>query len=527
MWKSIVNFFKAIDAGLIAIEDYFDYRVKTGKWIGDVKDISQNTNTNSNATLHKLRRGKITRLFFLSLLHVWNKLVRIAAIEIAAELTIDAIIILRRFFFQIIVFLQISFLSIVILFNLFTNAPIIFFISLFPILFFNSLLLSALYYIIQGDKKEAKPTITYAFQVSFQVFSKLCALILIHVVTSLVLIAAFSIAATFYSYVFTFIRFTWENSFGYWIIIVPLFFILLTALFTLHIVTCQAYFIVLFERKNIPFAIRKSIAMLREHLSWFSFFYLLLLLIFMHISYWISIIFFPLGFIASIFLLGQASLHLSFLLRRRFAHSHILSSENISKDDKMLLTFFMIFGLVTYIATAGLTIKEHPFIINSIDQFQKDFIVSQQLKTYTNPKYGYSIDYPQTWTVHEEHDNSVTIYNNITQTTIGGIFVSIKALPFSEFDFNKLYDARSGLSSYETLEKNITIKVNNLVIDYRYPAVKYTYLKSGDPLNEYSINYLIHKDDLMYVVSFITYDKEIQGENINLFETMINSLRFN
>ena len=157
---------------------------------------------------------------------------------------------------------------------------------------------------------------------------------------------------------------------------------------------------------------------------------------------------------------------------------------------------------------------------------QKEFIVSQQLKTFTTTKYGYSIDYPQAWAIHEEHDKSITIYNNSTQTTIGGIFVNIKTLPFSKFDFDKLYNARSGLSSYETLQKDITIKVSNLVIDDRYPAVSYTYLKPGKPLNEYSINYLVHKDDLMYLISFITYDKEIQGENINLFKTMINSLRF-
>jgi hypothetical protein len=526
MWRYIVNFFKAINTGLNAIEEYFDYRIKTGQWVGDVKDLSQDTNKNSNTTLHKLRRGRIIRIFFLSLLHVWNKLVRIAVIEKAAEITIDSVIILRQSFVQTFVFLQISFLSIIILFNLFINAPVIFFISFFPVLLFNSLLLSALYYLIQDEKKRTKPTIKNAFQVSFQVFSKHSTLILIHVVTSLVLIAAFTIVATFYSYLFTIIRLSWEDSFGYWVLIIPIFFILLASLFALHIITCQAYFIILFEGKSIFYSIKKSMSMLKEYLSWFSFFYLLLSLIFVHISYWISVIFFPLGFIASIFLFGQALFLLSFLLRRRFAHSHIVPSENTSTDDKMLLTFFMIFGLATYVATAVLTVKEHLFIINSINQLQREFIVSQQLKTYTNSKYGFSIDYPQVWTVHEENDNSITIYNNSTQTTIGGVFMNIKALPYSEFDFSKLYNARSGLSAYETLQKDITIKINNLVIDYKYPAVRYTHLKSGEPLNEYSINYLIHKDDLMYEVSFVTYDKEIQGENINLFETMIDSLKF-
>src|SRR5690242_1866135 len=100
MWKAIVNFFKAIDRGLINVEDYFDYRVKTGKWVGDVKDISQDTHKGSFFFLHRFQRSRPVRIFVLFSIHVWHQLLRYPAVEKSSNLVTDAFFIIKSVFIE-------------------------------------------------------------------------------------------------------------------------------------------------------------------------------------------------------------------------------------------------------------------------------------------------------------------------------------------------------------------------------------------------------------------------------------------
>jgi hypothetical protein len=519
------KFFRAIDDFFIAIEDYFDYRVKTGKWLGDVKGLSEKSGEKQHEIAHRTARSRTVRLFILYRSKVWNRLLQIAAIEKASAIVVDGYQIIKRFFIEVVIILLLTLLSSIILFNLFINSPLMFFISFFPSIFINLFLLSALYCQIEERQKNKSATIFDGLRIAIRLLPNLSAICLIHIVTNLFLVADFFMFATFYSSGFTYLRFSWDNAFLYWIIIAPLFILLLTVLFYLAIITYQSYFILILEKKNIIYSFKKSLELVRKHNNWFFFFYLSFSLLSFHITYWLSLSFFPIGFILGLFFFGQGFFFLSYLLQRKFPYINTPTSSTISLENKILAIIFIGYGLGTYIATSALSINNHASILNFADRAQKE-LASQQLKTYTNTYYGYMIDYPGGWTIDEGEDKSITIYNNFTQTVAGGVLVRISALPFSEIDFNKFYNARAGLLSYDTLDKDVKIKVDNLAVQDKYPAVKYTYLKPGKTNNEYTINYLIHKDDLMYDITFLTKDKNVQGDNADLFQKMIDSFKF-
>lgn len=525
MWKAIASFFTAIDNFLISIEDYFDNRVKTGQWTGDVQELNEKTGKKSISTIHKVQRSRTTRFFVKVVTIVWSKMVQIPAIEITASLVIDAYYIIKESYLFIIIAIQISFLTCVFLFNLFISSPLLSFIFFFPILFLNSFLFATLYWHIDKKSKDPSVSIRQSFAVSLQAFSDLSLIILIHILTSVTFIVVFFLMALFYSYVFTILKIVWDEAFAYWVIIIPLLLILLTVLFILALISYQAYFMALFERKGVIFSLRKSVGLIKEHSTWFTFFYLLFCLSAFQIMYWVSLTFFPLGFIASIFTFSQIFLFIGFVLRRKYIANFTFPDTSSSIQQKTLLSFSLLCGFLAYVATSVFIITQHTSIISSLDKIHKKYAILQELTTYTNSKYGYTLDYPKNWTISEENPDLVTMYNNETLTANGGIWITIRILPFSEIDFNDLFSKRAGLASYEIESQNITTKISNLLIQDMYPAVKYSTIraaKQGKP-TEYSINYLIHKNDTMISISFTTRDRNIQGDNLDLFETIINS----
>ncbi len=194
-------------------------------------------------------------------------------------------------------------------------------------------------------------------------------------------------------------------------------------------------------------------------------------------------------------------------------------------NAKQIFIIVTLFGLVNYVLVSNVITTQFNYITSSVEKVRNDYFSSEKLAVYSNPVYGFSVGYPQNWSMYEWRGSSVTFYNNYTGTLAGGIWMNISVSPYIERDFQRLYNVRPGLVSLDNKTQDVTTKVTNITVD-EYRGVNYTYFKKAEPYSEYQTHYLVHNNQYVFDIKFTTLDKDVEGNNTDLFEKIVASFIF-
>ena len=521
----MANPFKIIDNFLQVCEDYFDFRIKTGQAVGDVKVLSgeseQYTQRETKIYFHRIRRPILA---FIR--PIWSKLVLIPLVQDIADLIVDTYNLMTSNYTALFIILSVSFPSFILLYNLFIKSPVPFFIWLLPIILYTTICFSALYSYMYKKSKGEKSSLISNFFSALRSFPTTAILILTHMFTIFIFINLFLVFTFFLSYFYDLIGYDWTNSFSYWYLAIFSFLLALFTIFIFNIVFYQAYFFTILEKNNLSLSLSKAWALVKNYYFKFIFLGLIFTILFFYIIYSATIAYFPGGLIVSLFCFYSGTIFFHFVLRRKFNKDVVVATDSKQRNIPLIIGI-LIFGFATYILASIVAARQHQTIINLVDTIQEQSYIAQQLQTYTNKEEGYTIEYPKPWSLYEEKDNTITFYNNYTNSHVGGIFLTIKISPFAESNFYQLYNIRPGLAKYDTLNKDVTFKTYNFSIQ-KYEGVKYTYYKA-DPPNDtiYETHYLVHKGDKQYDIAFKTFDKNVEGDNLRLFDRISESFKFN
>jgi len=223
-------------------------------------------------------------------------------------------------------------------------------------------------------------------------------------------------------------------------------------------------------------------------------------------------------------LLGQIFMLLTYLLRNIFL-SEKVSEEKLSQNLQYGFYLSFLIGIVTYFLGSALFIQQHSNIQEFLWQEEQKSVLASELTQYQDKEYNYSINYPKSWTVYRWEDNTVSLYNNYSGSNEGGIWINISVRSDHNANFDILRSSRPGLIEYNTGTQSIMTKVSDITIQ-GYPGVKYTYSLPRNPAPQYQIHYLIQKDEHVYDIVFLTTSKAVQGNNLELFETIFSSFTF-
>lgn len=164
-------------------------------------------------------------------------------------------------------------------------------------------------------------------------------------------------------------------------------------------------------------------------------------------------------------------------------------------------------------------------LMQFITRVQQDRVIAQELTTYTNDDYNYAINYPRSWTIYTWQPNVTTLFDNNTGTFIGGIWVDITVSYVRQTNFHILSTTKNGTTLPINQTMGLVHKLRDITVGTN-KGVMYTVVKSGFPLSDYETHYLIQKGNLAYNVSFRTRSRDIEEDNLILFEKMFKSFRF-
>lgn len=506
-----------------------DYRVRTGKYIGDIQVVTHEVREDS-AKKAKTETARLKQSYFYKTIvgvleKIWSQLLKIPFFEYTVSMFIDAVKIVIKYYAEIFIMFAITFPSAILLLNLFYSAIIQFFIFTPLILLGNLYVVSALYIMIYLREKGEKISFWKALSRIKNSFFAVSKLFIFQTMLFLLSAISFSILALFFRFFFEAIAISWSDAFIYWFFVLFIGLCTMLGALILSVIVHQTYFIQLFEKKNLDDAMRYSLHFTRSYLLQFFLYYLSFYLLFVIIFFWSGLYYLYLGMTIVIFTIIHASLFLGFLLRRKFYTK--LSTPNIdyTMPTKQLFGIIIFFGVINYIFTATIIVRQFNYITGVFETQRDNYFLTKEMMNYTNTIYKFSIEYPQNWNIYERHNSSVTFYNNYTGTTTGAIWLNISVTPYSERDFLRLYNAHPGLVSLETTTKDVTTKVSNITVQDT-PGVNYTIFKVKEPYPEYQTHYLLHKENYVYDIMFTTLDKDIEGNNIALFEKIAGSFRF-
>lgn len=527
--KPVINFFKSIGEFLNRAEDYMDYRVRTGKYVGDIqvatKDLRAESIKHSKGQLSKFQRSILYKLLFGTLLSVWKQLLKIPFFGLTISIAIYAIKLLTTFFLEALLTVTLSFLSTIFLLNLFYSSIVQFFIFLIPILLLNLLLVAAFYKRVYLHEKGEKISFLKTLPLTKPKFFEISKLFLFQTMLFILAIISFSILALFFKFFFDAIATAWSGSFIYWFFVIFTGLCFLFGALIVSVLTHQSFFIMLLDDQTVDDAIKSSLYFTKAYLSQFFFYYLVLYLSSIILFLWAGLYYLYFGMTIVIFLTIHVSLLLGFLLRKKYYTKFDLSETAFAFNTKQLFILIILFGFVNYGFAAVIISRQFTYLTGIFETQRDSYFLTKALQRYTNTLYKFSIEYPQSWNMYERRSSSVTFYHNYTGTMTGGIWLNITITPYSEKDFLRLYHARPGLISLDTTTKDVTTKVSNINIQ-NYNGVNYTVYKENEPYPEYQTHYLIHKDNYMYDIMFTALDKDIEGNNLALFERIVASFRF-
>ena len=526
-----MNFFKAIGNFLNACVDYIELRVLTGRFIGDLSSkkaqLNSDLTTKSKAAVTTTIKSKPSRQFNSVFLRVWNIFLKFSLFENFVTLVASAIKLLILFYAEIFLVFAMTLPLVILLLYLFEASIITFFVLLIPVLLLILYSVSALYYCIEkrtaGEKIAIWQSLKFSGKHIMEIGLPFLTQLAIICETTVIYFAIILLSG----YLFELAHISWEGSFLYWLLIIFLGILLVIGLFLLTIITHQAYFSVLFRQKTLPQSFRNGWEQIKSYPFQYFFFYILLYLTYLLFAWRITLSYLLLGIAFSLFLLAISGILLGYLLQKKFP-PHVFgenASVDVKKKSNPLFAGSIIFGMICYCLVGILVTRNYHAILAFVQQQQDNYLAAQEIKTYTNVAYRYTLSYPQNWTIYLKGEDTVTFYNNYTGSVTGGTWLAIKVSPYDANFFTTLFQASPGIVVFDPRSKNITTKISNITVD-GYDSINYTFIKNGLPYNQYETHYLVHKDAYLYDLTFIALTNDVQGYNGELFQKIINSFRF-
>src|SRR6266404_9418913 len=154
------NFFKAIDSFLGTCLDYYDYRIRTGKYIADITSYLNLAKEFLFKNGKKISVAIIKSNIFFSFINLikilGQSLIKISLLKAPVSFLRDTIKILIICYSEIFIVFALTFPTTILLLNWFETSIIVFLIGLIPILLIDIFCVSALYYCIDrqlaGDR---------------------------------------------------------------------------------------------------------------------------------------------------------------------------------------------------------------------------------------------------------------------------------------------------------------------------------------------------------------------------------------
>ena len=522
-----MNPFKKINNALNVCVDYFDYRIRTGKFIYDIKyyiDLTVNFFTRTGKKIyHYSKKSFILVLIFYLLKRLWEIVMKVKFIALFASLFGDTLRIVVAYYAEVFIVFAFTFPLTILLLNWFQTAVIAFFVGLIPILLINIYCISALYYTIERNENGEKISLWDSFHLLTPHFNR----VIFPALTAMAIIQesllGFVIFALFLGYGFQIINVSWSGSFVYWFIIFLVGFFLVIGIGLLSLVIYQAYFTVLLENLSFVRAFKKSRVNIRTSLSYYVSFYFLLYLFSVFVIWKAAVAYLYVGMTIGLYGAGTASILLGYLFWKRYHMQPLPEPETATQKMPLLFIVIIVFGFVNYILLAVFCVKEYQPFIDFVQRQEDNFIASQDMKAYTNSTYSYIVNYPQAWTVYHWNDNAITFYDNYTGTITGGTWMTIDVSSFNQAAFEPLFTAEPGLVTQTG--KNLTTKITNMTIQ-GYDTVNYTIIKQQTPYPQYETHFLIHKGSLLYDIAFISLSNDVANYDSDLFQKIISSFQF-
>lgn len=527
--KNISKFFKAIGSFLNHSVEYFDDRVRTGKFVGDIKVLFHEfVEKTKKFTKLLIGKGVHSKFYIICAGYIkksWQALMKIHSIEYTVSMFLDACKLFIKYYADIFIVFAISFPSVILLLNFFQNSQIIFFIALIPILLCNLFLVSTLYYVIDKRDNSAKVSLWSAMS---QLLKKLPSILKVLLVQTSVIILAgvsFAVIALFFRFFFEAMAIGWSGSFIYWFVVTFIGLVLIIGVLAISVIIHQSYFTMLLDDKRFDESFDTSISFIQSYAVQFFVFYISIYIFYGFIIYWATLYYLYLGIAISVFFFIHASLHLGFLLRRKFISKLTIPESQTIHNHSNLLAIIIVFGLINYALVSVVIVRQFQYITSIIETQRDKYFFSQDLNLYTNTLYKFSIEHPKNWNVYEWRGSSVTFYNNYTGTVPGGIWLNISVSPYDEKEFIRLYNARPGLVILDNATNDFTTKTSNISVQ-GYQGVNYTSFKESEPYPEYKTHYRLVKENYFYDITFTTLDKNVEGNNTDLFERIVGSFKF-
>jgi hypothetical protein len=525
----VILFFKKFDATLNACVDYFDYRIRTGKFIDDIKYYNNQAQNLSLETGKKVYYDSKKSNNLYVLIHIFKFffkiLIKIPLLAVSVTFLYEAVTIGISCYAEIFIVFAFTFPLTILLLNLFQSDVIAFLICLIPILFLNIYCVSALYYFLFHKEKKGGISLWQSFRILAPRFYSLIFPALTQSAIIQESLLGFIISALFLSYLFELLNISWSGSFVYWFIIFSLLFILLIGIFVFSMIMYQTFFSVLLENLSFQLALKRSKNNVYSYLSFYSFFYFLFYIVFAFIIWKAAVLYLYLGVTIGLFSACTILTFLAFLLWNRFRPQIATDNEFTQPKTSSLFMVIILFGFINYLLLAILFVKEYqPFIV-FVQQQENNFLASQDMKQYANNIYHYSLRYPQAWTIYEWNNTSTTFYNNYTGTISGGTWMTVTVSSFNSSTFVSLLNAEPGRVEKNGTTQDMRTKITNMSVQ-GYDTINYTLVKRQLPYTQYETHYLIHKGNLLYDIAFISLTNDVASYNSDLFQVIINSFQF-
>lgn len=522
---------KTINAFLTACVDYSNNRIITGKFLGDSIEFTKSCSyLFSNAikqftiTVH---RSFLFMQGMKALLFLWHLLLKIPITAVIVTIITDAGKIFISFYSEIFIVFAFTFTSSILLLNFFQASLQIFFSALIPILLLDILFISALYLCIDSRESGTSISIWKSLIIVFRNYPSFSLPLLIESAISLEAIIVFFILALFFSYIFNFFQIPWGGSLLFWFVIIFTGSITAIGIFFMNLILQQTFFMVLLDNITFQQALKRSRRQVNTLFSYYLFFYVLFVLFSCILLGKAFFSYLYLGVTISLYCITTLGIFLGYLLRRAFPSIRSKYTLIMSGNQKIYIfsLILIFFGCINYFLLATLFIKEQQPIFTFFQQQQDNFLASQEVKKYTNSLYGYILEYPKQWSLYQWNKNSVTFYNNYTGSLTGGTWMTITVSSYKPDVFMPLFDANPGVTTNNLSPKTITTKVANLTVQ-GYRTVNYTKIKQELPYSRYETHYLIHKNNLLYDIAFVSVTNDVGNYNSTLFQKIINSFRF-
>lgn len=531
MLGSIKQFFSNLDRFLTSAQQYFDNRILTGKFISDISKINLLTKIYVTEKVKifwsKYKKTKNYQLLTATFRSIYIFLKKIPFFAEGFPMLFDAFHIIKGFsnaLFALVLFTLIGLLFILFFFN---RALVLFFIIAPLIVLFTLFGALMTYTIFEKRDKGIKTNFLNELKNGFGSFLSFTFLFFYHCFISLNLVILFFLFAFFLYSTFIDVPIpTWGTSFFYWLVLILLSIVLAFCLFVFSVIAWFAYYYVIFTKAKTFESLTRSWSYIKIYFVEICGYSLTLFLVTLPSFIWLIFYYREIGIGFSIFILLHEMLFLGWLFRRHFIDKNTTAATTRPHTSRV---FHIIFGagVINYLLLTSVLIRLGPQLLETMQRLREQVIMTSDVTPYTNTELGYSIKYPDSWTLYswDKKSQSITIYNNDTKTRIGGIWVIIQVLPTNKSNFETLFRREPGLVLYDTGTKDILSKNTNLMIA-GYDTVKYTFIKDSKPYPEYQTHYLIKKGLLSYDIMFKVNSKEIEDKNKFLFEKIVNSFTF-